>query len=103
MKKSEQLRIDAQSAESDQACLGLHTKALREEREERFVEKYLPLLKEKIGNQVSVDPINRVYLFDTEKFGRILFYPKANKLFLKKQNKWIKPGLQWLIKNFELK
>jgi hypothetical protein len=38
MKKSEQLRIDVQSAESDQGSLGLHIKAMREERCEKFEE-----------------------------------------------------------------
>ena len=102
MKKSEELRIEAGKIESDIAYLSAANKIMREEREERFVEKYLPLLHSKLGMS-KLDPIQRGYLWDTEKFGRIIFYPKANRLLICKQNKWIKPGLQWLIKNFELK
>jgi len=97
MKKSEQLRI-----ESDIAYLGAANKIMREEREERFIERYYSSLEEKLG-MAKVDPVQRGYLWDTEKFGRIIFFPKANKVLLCKQNKWVKPGLQWLIKNFELK
>jgi len=102
MKKSEQLRKEAQSIESDIAYLGAANKIMREEREERFIERYYSSLEEKLG-MAKVDPVQRGYLWDTEKFGRIIFFPKANKVLLCKQNKWVKPGLQWLIKNFELK
>jgi len=101
MKKSEQLRKEASMAESDQQCLGLHTKAMREERLERFEDKWLLLLKEKATVHYS-ELLNR-YWIENKKFGTIDFYPKANKVLIRKQNKWVKPGLQWLIKNFELK
>lgn len=42
---------------------------------------------------------NGSYSFETEKFGIIDYYPKANKILIRKGNKWIKPGLKWLIKN----
>ena len=103
MKKSEELRIKAGEVDSDIAAFGYLTKAIREEREERFVENYLPKLKEKIGGIIYVDPVQKNYLFETGKYGRIVFYPKSNKVHLCKENKWIKPGLQWLIKNFNLK
>lgn len=100
MKKSEELRKEASMAESDQACLGLHTKAMREERIENFEEKWLPLLKEKATVHYS-ELLNR-YWIENKKMGVIDFYPKANKIHIRKQNRWVKPGLQWLIKNFEL-
>ncbi|MGD0340326.1 MAG: hypothetical protein ABSA76_01275 [Bacteroidales bacterium] len=103
MKKSEELRIEAGSVESDSKAYGILTKAMREKREERFIEKYLPKLKEMVKSTIYVDPVKRSYLFDTEKYGRIIFYPKANNLLICKRNKWIKPGLQWLIQNFKLK
>ena len=101
MKKSEQLRKEASMAESDQQCLGLHTKAMREERLERFEEEWLPLLREKTAVEYFFIPNN--YTMKHNNFGTIDYYPKANKVLIRKQNKWIKPGLQWLIKNFELK
>ena len=101
MKKSEQLRKEAQSIESDIAYLGAANKIMREERKERFEEEWLPLLREKTAVEYYFIPNN--YTMKHNNFGIIDYYPKANKVLIRKQNKWVKPGLQWLIKNFELK
>jgi hypothetical protein len=101
MKKSEQLRVEAGSIESDIKYLGAANKIMREERIERFEEEWLPLLKEKATVHYS-ELLNR-YWIENKKMGVIDFYPKANKILIRKENRWVKPGLQWLIKNFELK
>jgi hypothetical protein len=104
MKRSEELRKEACMAESDQACLGLHTKAMREERSERFKEDWLPklLMQAVIVTEFGLPQLK--YEIESRKpFGTVDFYPKANKVLIRKQNKWINPGLKWLIKNFELK
>ena len=46
---------------------------------------------------------NHKFTIDTdaqeEKFGVIDYFPKANKVLIRKDNKWIKPGLKWIITN----
>jgi hypothetical protein len=102
MKKSEELRIKAGQEESDVKAFGILKKAEREENEEYFVTNYLGLLKQRVGT-IYQDPLQRNYLFETEKYGRVVFYPKKDRIHLCKENKWISSGLQWLIKNFELR
>lgn len=34
-------------------------------------------------------------------FGIIDIYPKANKLLIRKQNKWIKPAVNWMTTHFK--
>jgi hypothetical protein len=101
MKKSEQLQKELETEDNDLRALGLSTKVLREQRLERFEDEYL----EKITSSPKV--IN--YRVNTEGFtfwlnnGNILdYYPKANKVLIRRTNKWIKPGLQYLIKTLEL-
>jgi hypothetical protein len=101
MKKSEELRIEADKEENDLKYLGMANKVMREERIERFEEDWLPLLKEKAT--VHYSELLTRYWIENKKMGVIDFYPKANKILIRKQNRWVKPGLKWLIKNFELK
>jgi hypothetical protein len=101
MKKSEELRIEAGGIDSDIKYLGVANKIMREERMERFIEKYLPLLEKKA--MVTIIDLKDKIVINNGQFGVIDFYPKANKILIRSKNKWIKPGLQWLIKNFELK
>jgi len=101
MKKSEQLRIEAQSAEKDGEYIRLHGKALREERAETFEDKWLQLLLEKAN--VTYDDKTGKYTMRHKRLGTIDFFPKANRILVRYENRWISGGLQWLIKNFELK
>jgi len=100
MKKSEIYRERAQAADHDLASLGLHTKAIREERMERFMEKYLPLLEKKAMVTI-IEEQGRIIL-NNGQFGVIDYYPKSNKVLIRSQNKWIKPGLSWIVKKFGL-
>lgn len=104
MKKSEQLRIESGSIDSDLAYLGAANKIMREERDERFREEWLPkLMKQEVVVTEYGLPQRKYEIESRKPFGTIDFYPKVNKVLIRKQNKWVKPGLQWLIKNFELK
>ena len=98
MRKSEKLRIEAQQEDNDLAALGKLTKALREERNEKFEDSWLPKLEAK--TEVEKRP-NGSYSFNS-KYGIIDFFPKANKLLIRKTGKWKKPGLQFIVRNIIL-
>ncbi|MBK5202160.1 MAG: hypothetical protein JJE45_00360 [Prolixibacteraceae bacterium] len=101
MKKSEQLHLDAQSADNDYESLRLHTKALREKRAETFEDRWLQVLLEKVN--VTYDDKTGKYTMKHKRLGTLDFYPKKNRILIRAENKWYNRGLQWLIKNFELK
>ena len=101
MKKSEELRIEAQSAEKDYELLGLDRKIRREERAETFEDKWLQVLLEKVN--VTYDDKTGKYTMRHKRLGTLDFYPKSNRILIRAGNKWYIRGLQWLIKNFELK
>ncbi len=96
MKKSEQLRIEAGSIESDIKYLGAANKIMRAEREERFEENILPELRKRF----VVEENENFIRIDTQEYGTITIYPKANKLNIHKGNRWIKRGgVRWIINN----
>lgn len=101
MKKSEELRVEAQSSEKDYESLRLHHKADREERAETFEDKWLQVLLEKVN--VTYDDKTGKYTMKHKRLGTLDFYPKSNRILIRAGNKWYIRGLQWLIKNFELK
>lgn len=39
------------------------------------------------------------YELSIKSFGKVNFYPKANKIQIHKTNDWIEPGTNWLMKN----
>ena len=95
MKKSEQIRLEAGESDSEIKAFGLDCKAMREERSERFEESILPRLK-----QLYVVEENAGYIkVDSQKFGMITIYPKANKLCIHKGQQWRKPAVRWIIEN----
>lgn len=103
MKKSEELRQKASEEENDFKYMGIANKAVREERNENFEEKWL----QKIMTHPDVlmnahDEVNGRYTFGIKGIGALDFYPKANNLLIRKQNKWKKPGLKWLINKLKL-
>lgn len=101
MKKSEEYEKKAAQEDNDLKALGLYTKSLKEGRLENFKQSYLPLLLKR-NYEVAKD--NNKYTIDTySEFGILDFFPKANKILIRKDNKWIKPGLQWIIKNLIIK
>ena len=95
MKESERLRIKAEQTDNDLAALGKYTKALKAERKEKVEETWI----EKLQEQTEVTKRdNGSYTFDS-KYGIIDFFPKANKLLIRKQNKWKKPALKFIVRN----
>jgi hypothetical protein len=101
MKKSEELRIQAAQEESDFKSLSLHSKALREEKKENFKDKWLPLLLERTN--VTFDDKTGKYTFFHKRLGMIDFFPKANRILIRRENKWYGRGLHWIITNYNLK
>ena len=96
MKKSEQLRQEAAREDNDFRAMSLMNQGLREERAENFDESYLGPLESKYDVTLRS---NGSYTITTTVYGVIDFFPKANKLLIRKDNKWIKPGLKWIINN----
>lgn len=96
MNTSKDLEQQASLEENDIKAMALHIKALREKRSERFIEDWLPILQDKY----SVIHKDHKYTITTQKFGIVDYFPKANKLLIRQDNKWIKPGLKFIINNF---
>lgn len=94
-KKSEELKQQSQQEDNDIKSYGLLTKALRESRSERFVEDWLPVLQTKY----VITDFGFRYAIETQEHGIIDYFPKANKVLIRKDNHWIKPGLKWIVKN----
>jgi len=95
MKESERFRIEAEREENDLAALGKYTKAIREERKERFEEIWLEKLQEQTE---IIKRDNGSYTFNS-KYGIIDYFPKSNKLLIRNQNKWKKPALEFILRN----
>ena len=100
MKNTEKLREQLATEENDFKALGLGKQLIREERSERFEETWLPKLEAKCN--VKHDAQIGRYTFELKGYGVMDFYPKANKLLIRKLNKWKKPALKWLIAEFNL-
>ena len=78
-----------------------HTKnSIRNERDDNFKSKYLDLIALEYDVEY-MERTERYTIYNTE-FGDLDFYPKANKLLIRKQNKWIKPGLNWLLNKLNI-
>jgi len=93
MKVSEKLKQKGNAEENDLKAMGIYTKALREGRSERFEDKWLEKLEKKV---TMISKTETKYTFSCEQ-GIIDFFPKANKLLIRKRNKWVKPGLKYII------
>ena len=96
MKKSEALKKEAQQEESDFSYMAKMNKSIREARLERFEDGYAEKLE---SNNCIVIPFNGskvVIDTQTEKYGIVDYYPKANKILIRKDNKWLTQGLHWI-------
>lgn len=96
MKKSEKIRIEMHQEENDLKALGLYTKVLREQRIENFETNWLPKFKD---THICEKGPNQSYIIYSARFGIIDYFPKADRCLLRKKQKWIKPALEWLVKN----
>ena len=112
MKKSEELSNEAAQEENDFKAMGLIKKSIREYKNEKFRDEWLEKFRdewlekfrdewlEKLEERYPVDErTNGSFSIHTDDHGIIDFFPKANKLLIRKDNKWIKPGLKWIIKH----
>lgn len=101
MKKSEELHKQADTEDNDLKFMGLHHKAIREERSEKFEERWLAKFKEKLGeSNVSYNGNGKyTFIFEGIKYD---FYPKANKFFSHQDKEWEKSGLKKLINIFKI-
>lgn len=96
MKESDKFKEEAHSKENDMAFLGAMKKAIRQERAEKF-EPWLEELKS--SNKIISITSNEAqgkHTINTENFGIIDYYPKANKLLIRKENTWKTQGLRWI-------
>ena len=92
---SNELRKQAESEANDLKAMGLYTKVLREERAERF-ENYKDKLLQAGYNLTEFEEQGK-FTIEPTNFGTIDYYPKSNKVLIRKKNKWITGGLRWLI------
>jgi hypothetical protein len=84
----------------DREALEAYLDAFNWQKEDEFKRYFLPRLSE---NYIIEKEPAHAYAIFSSRYGRILFYPRLNRCFLLKKSKWIKPGLQWIIKEFLLK
>lgn len=102
MKKSEIYHQRAEEADHVLQSLGLHAKAIREERKERFEEEWLPkLMKQEVVVTYYALPASKyeICFMSNGKQETVDYFPKANKVLIRSKNKWIKPGLRWIVQN----
>jgi|SRR5690606_23066763 len=100
MKKSDILKEELAREENDLKAMGAFKKYKRQFSLEYFEETILPKLKEKYS--IVYNPNMERYTFEVKESGIIDFYPKANKLLIRKLNKWYFPGSKHLIKLTQL-
>lgn len=98
MKESEKLKEQASQEDNDLKYMGLMKKAHREERNEEFYANWLGNLYES-DRVISIKELTMQGKFEinTSEHGMIDFFPKANKVLIRKKNDWVYPGLKWLI------
>lgn len=96
MRNSDIIKAELVEEDNDSKALGLHCKLIREERSDKFEDNYLLKLKESF--KVDYDENMSKYSITTDD-GIVDFYPKVNKILIRRKNKWIKPGLKWLLDN----
>ena len=97
MKKSEEYKLKSAEEDSELKSFALLCKALREKRSEKFIEDWLPLLSQRYEIK---ERGNGSYSIKTQEYDVIDYFPKANKLLIRRSNLWIKPGLKMDNKKF---
>lgn len=104
MNRVEQIRQQLADEENDIIALGLENKLLREQRLEKFEQRWLPEIELHLGEKAIVyDSKKSCYTMVIPKTKvKVDFYPMANKVLIRHKNKWVKPGLRWLIKELGL-
>lgn len=93
IKKSDILFNEARKEENDFKAIALTAKAIRERRMELFESKWLEIVSKQF--KVELRP-NGSYSINTQLWGILDYYPKSDKLLIRKENKWKKQGLNFL-------
>jgi len=71
-------------------------KSMREARLERFEDGYTEKLESKNCKVIPFNGSKVVIDTQTSKYGILDYFPKANKILIRKDNKWITQGLPWI-------
>lgn len=74
-------------------------KQRREERYSKFVNTILPAIKSLGYEVVQRNDNGFEFIVSKKGFGWVIFYPKADRLLLCKQNKWLYNGFSWIYKH----
>ena len=103
MKKSEELKLEGNQEDNDLKAMGLYNKSLREKRHENFEDKWLDRISScELIEYIKYHETMLRYTINIKNFGLVDYFPKKNNLLIRKDNKWKKPGLQWLVKKLNL-
>lgn len=99
-KLSTKLFREASEEENDLASLGKEAKAIRQVRVEKFAKWHDELLASSDVISVTEFPNQGKFEIRTStEHGIIDYFPKANKLLIRKNNDWKEKGLNWLKEN----
>ena len=84
---------------NDLVYMGKMNQVMREQRLERF-EPWIKELQEST-EVISLEEFSAQgkFTINTDSFGIVDYFPKANKVLIRKNNKWIKPGFKWIREN----
>ena len=93
MKESEKLKLDLAMTTDEFQRMALERKIIGAERVEQFEFRWLPKIKAKFPVDNSIE---YRFTIDTDTHGKIDFYPKGNKVLIRKTNTWKKPGMKWI-------
>ena len=99
-KLSSKLFREASEEENDLASLGKEVKAIRQVREEKFAKWHDELLNS--SDVISVTKFSAQGKFEirtSTEHGIIDYFPKANKLLIRKSNNWKEKGINWIKEN----
>jgi hypothetical protein len=102
LRKSEILVQIQQELENDSLAWSLEAKIKREQNKELFSERWLPKFKDWLQEDIKWDGKKECFTLSLKKDELpvvIDFYPKGNKVLIRKDNVWFKNGSQWLVKN----
>lgn len=73
-------------------------KRTRDKRAKRFSNEII-LKLHKSEDVISVESTEFSHIIKSKKYGKIIVYPKANKILICRLNKWVKGAVSWLYEN----
>jgi hypothetical protein len=100
MNKIQELQNQLSTEENDLKALGIQKKLTREIKNDKFLDHWLPQIQAK--TKVIIDPKMDKYTLQLEKHGIVDYFPKSNRLLIRKTNKWKDKGIVLLINELKL-